>query len=242
MNVSSTFHFLLHRQRCVNHVLSVLVHNSLRPSQFPIVFEVVLNTARDTVEIRSAVAVNEEVTKTVQRLVDEFETCLTYLSKSPEDYISLSDAASRAPPESPMDQSRTQEGKPADPKIMKIIISELCAFLRVPTEHVQEGRSLLSFGLDSLKAAALSRRLRERGIHISPVDIIQAGSVRGVASVSVIERQEETSTPEESDSKLDRLLKQDLPAELVRLGNDDEVKVTATTALQAGMLSQVTPS
>jgi aryl carrier-like protein len=184
--------------------------------------------------------VSEEVAKIVQQLVDEFETCLTYLCGSPDDDISLPDTGDRSSPRWPVGRSQTREGKPADSQIVKIIISELCAFLRIPTESVQEEHSLLSFGLDSLKAAALSRSLRERGIYISPVDIIQASSIRGAASVSVKERNEESSTSE-GDSELDKLLKRDLPVESVKLGKDDQVKITAATALQAGMISQVTP-
>lgn len=242
MNVSSISRALRHRQRYVHHLLWIASRDLLRSPQFPIVLEVVLNTASDTVELRSAVAVNEEVTKTVQRLVDEFATCLKYLSEPSDRDISLPDAGDRVSLGRTVVQSRIHEGRPADPQIVKTIISELSAFLCIPTETVREEHSLFSFGLDSLKAAALSRRLRERGVYISPVDIIQAGSIRGVASATAIERREDISTLEESDTELERLLKQGLPVEWVRLGKDDRVKITATTALQAGMLSQVTTS
>ena len=69
------------------------------------------------------------------------------------------------------------------------------------------------------------------------MDIIRAGSVRGVAPVSVRESEQNTSSREESISELDRLLWRDLPLESIKLGRDDEVEITAATALQAGMLS-----
>ena len=120
-----------------------------------------------------------------------------------------------------------------------MVISELCAFLGIPAESVRGESSLLSLGLDSLKAVALSHRLRERGISVSPIDIIRADSVRGVASASSRETEQGISNEEESALEVDRLLWQDLPVESLRLGGGDQIEITAATALQAGMLSQV---
>jgi len=223
--------------------VSIACHDLLTSSQFPVVFEVVVNTASDTIELRSAVAVNEEVTKTVRQLVDDFESCVKYLSESPDDDLSLPDVDDQPTSGWPVHKTRIQEAdRPVDPQIVEIIIHELSAFLRIPAENVREESSPLSLGLDSLKAVTLSHRSRERGIYISPMDIIRADSVRGVASASVVERQQELSNQKESSSELDELLWQDIPVELVRLGGDDRIEVTAATALQAGMLSQVIPA
>ena len=142
-----------------------------------------------------------------------------------------------------MRQPRTPETDgPADPWIVEMIISELSSFLRIPADNLREESSLLSLGLDSLKAITLSHRLRERGMAIQPIDIIRAGSVHGVASVLVRESEQDTSSREESISELDQLLWRDLPLESIKLGRDDEVETTAATALQAGVLSQVIPT
>jgi len=218
-----------------------LRHVSLTSSQFPIVFEVVVNTASDTIELRSTVAVNKEVARTVRQLIDDFESCITYLSESPDDDLSLPDVGNQPASGWSVHQPQTQTTeKPADPRIVEMIISELSALLHIPLENLREESSLLSLGLDSLKAVTLSRRLRERGISIQPIDIIRAGSVRGVASASVGgSEQESFLSQEESGSELDQLLQQDLPLESVGLGRDDQIEITAATALQAGMLSQV---
>ena len=216
-----------------------LSHASPRPSQFPIVFEIVVNPARDTVEFRSVVAVNEEVVKTVLQLLDEFESCVTYLSESPDDELSLPKSGNRSSAGRSIPRPQAQGAEPADPHVVQIVISELCTFLRLPAENVREESLLFSLGLDSLKAVTLSRRLRERGISVSPIDIIQAGSIHGVASSSAIVGKQDISSQEEYSFELERLLEQDLPVESVRLGEDDHVKITAATALQAGMLSQV---
>lgn len=216
-------------------------HVSLTSSQFPVVFEVVVNTASDTIELRSAVAVNE-VAKTIRQLIDNFESCITYISESPDDDLSLPDVDNQPASGWPVHQLHQAAERPADPQIVEMVISELSTLLRIPTENLREESSLLSLGLDSLKAVTLSHRLRERGISIQPIDIIRAGSVHGVASASVGGSEQETSNQEESGSELDQLLGQDLPLESVRLGRDDQVKITAATALQAGMLSQVTPA
>jgi aryl carrier-like protein len=212
----------------------------LTSPQFPVVFEILVNTPNDTIELRSAVAVNEEVTGTVRQLVDDFESCMTYLSEYPDDDLPLPDVGDQLTSGWPVRRPRTKrEERPADPRIVEILIPELSAFLRVPAENVREESSLLSLGLDSLKAVTLSRRLRERGISVSPIDIIQARSVHGVASASAMERESDSFSQGEGLSELDRLLRQDLPLESVRLSRDDQVEITAATALQAGMLSQV---
>ena len=142
-----------------------------------------------------------------------------------------------------MRQPRTPETDgPADPWIVEIIVSELGSFLRIPADNVREESSLLSLGLDSLQATTLSHRPRERGIAIQPIDIIRTGSVRGVASALVRESEQDTPSGEESISELDRLLWRDLPLESIKLCRDDEVEITAATAFQAGMPSQVIPT
>ena len=239
MNALSTSHSVHHRQRYAPYVVWAAHHASLTSSQFPIVFEIVVNTPSDTIELRSAVAVDEEVTKIIRQLVDDFESCVTYLSELADEDLSLPGVGDRPTSGWPVRQPRAQEEKYADPRIVEIVISELSAFLRIPAESVGHESSLLSLGLDSLKSVSLSHRLIERGISVSPVDIIRAGSVRGVASASVTEGRQESSGEEESVSELDQLLRQDLPAESVRLGRDDRIEITAATALQAGMLSQV---
>lgn len=199
-----------------------------------------ISTPSDTVELRSAVAVDDEVAKTVRWLVDDFESCVTYLSESSDSDLSFPEVGDKPTSGWPVRQPQNGEVKrPADPHVIKMIILELSAFLHLPAESVAEESSLFSLGLDSLKSVTLSHRLRERGISISPMDIIQAGSVRGIASASVAERQQESLSEEESVSELDQLLRQDLPVESVRLDRGDQIDITAATALQAGMLSQV---
>jgi len=240
-NASNTSNPVHHLRRYTRYDVWIACYVLLTSSQFPVVFEIVVNTASDTVELRSAVAVNEEVTKTVRQLVDDFESCVTYLSESPEADLSLPDVSGQPTSGWPVRQPRTQEAEErTNPVIFKILLPELSSFLRIPVDNVREESSLLSLGLDSLKAITLSHRLRERGIYVSPMDIIRAGSVRGIASASVAEGQQENISQGGSISELDQLLRKDLPVEAVRLGKEDKVEITAATALQAGMLSQVT--
>lgn len=178
--------------------------------------------------------------KTVRKLVDDFDSCVKYLSESPEDNLSLPDVGSQPTSGWPVRRPRTRESEePADPRIVEMVISELCAFLGIPAENIREESSFISLGLDSLKAVTLSHRLRERGISIPPMDIIRAGSIRGAASASTRETEQVASSEEGSALEVDRLLRQDLPVESLRLGGDDQIEITAATALQAGMLSQV---
>jgi len=242
-NVSNTLNLVHPLRRYTRYGVWIPCHALLTSPQFPIVFEIVVNTARDVVQLRSAVAVNDEVTKTVRQLVDDFESCVAYFCQSPEADLYPPDADGRPTSGRPVHQPQTQAADElADPEIAKILLPELSAFLRIPVDNVREESSLLSLGLDSLKAITLSHRLRERGVSVSPMDIIRAGSVRGVVLASAAERQQENFNQEGSVFELDELLRQDIPVEAVRLGQEDRVEITAATALQAGMLSQVTPT
>lgn len=125
-----------------------------------------------------------------------------------------------------------------DPQILQSVRSELSAFLRLDMESIHEDTLLLSLGLDSLKAVALSRRLEERGVHILPVDMIRAGTVRRLAlSANVAGSSEEVE--DETLLARERILSDDLDLNALKLDDKDEVHITMTTALQAGMLSQV---
>jgi len=63
------------------------------------------------------------------------------------------------------------------------------------------------------------------------MDIIRAGSVRGIASALVVERKQGNFSREGRISELDQLLHKDLLMEVIRLGKEDQVEITATTAL-----------
>ncbi|KDN49336.1 hypothetical protein RSAG8_02038, partial [Rhizoctonia solani AG-8 WAC10335] len=106
--------------------------------------------------------------------------------------------------------------------------------------------SLVSLGLTSLKAVALSRKLKDVGIFISPIDIIQTDTVDQLAlKCEVSESRVQPSVNLEHNQWLDTLhqeLVNELDTASLKLSEDDKLQVTGATALQAGMLSQTISS
>jgi len=109
----------------------------LMSSHFPVVLEVIVNTASDTIELRSTVAVNEEVTKIIQQLINDFELHITYLSESLDNDLSLTDVDNQFTSGWPVHQLWTLAvQKSADPWIVGMIISELSILLCTPMENL----------------------------------------------------------------------------------------------------------
>lgn len=121
---------------------------------------------------------------------------------------------------------------------VRIIISQ---FLDIEQDKITPTTSLISMGLDSIKSIGLSRLLKKEGFGVSALDIMRRPVIRRIAAKS---NDEENSTG--AKSEIDRLIQDEIEqienqvdrSEL-SLGGEDTVRLYLTTALQAGMLSQV---
>jgi ferricrocin synthase len=120
------------------------------------------------------------------------------------------------------------------------IASLVSEFLKVEQSVITPTASLISLGLDSLRAVSLSRLLHIEGIFVSPIDIVQADSIRTVAAkVNSPHAHAEVPPEVELDLvKLQNVLVEELPPNDVRIDADDDVLICGATALQSGMLSQ----
>jgi len=110
---------------------------SLMSSHFPVVLEVIVNIASDTIELRFTVAVNEEVMKIIQQLINDFESHITYLSKPPDNELSFTDVGNQFTSGWPVHQLQTLAAwKSADLWIVRMIISEPSILLCTPMENL----------------------------------------------------------------------------------------------------------
>jgi hypothetical protein len=90
---------------------------------------------------------------------------------------------------------------------------------------------------------ALSRKLKDIGIFVSPIDIIQTDAIDRLALKCEVtdSRSSQPRNPEQTQwlDSFHQELVNGLDIAELKLTEDDELQVTGATALQAGMLSQV---
>jgi aryl carrier-like protein len=198
--------------------------------------EVLLDPSADTIELRTAFA-NDDLASGVERFLNTFESSLMAMSDLENDTLVSRNSPGEVATTSQSPEAHLPEPD-VDPQLLHTVCSELSSFLKLDLENVKEHTSLLSLGLDSLKAVALSRRLEDRGVSIQLVDIVRARSVRHLAaSATTAEHSGETEDADLTDRE--RSLADEFDSSALKLDQKDKIRITPATALQAGMLSQV---
>jgi aryl carrier-like protein len=136
------------------------------------------------------------------------------------------------------------EGPEPSAETLKSVTSIVADFLQQPASSVTAGASLVSLGLTSLRAVALSRALQKKGLSVDPVDIIQGDSTRAVAQK--IDAQGQSSNGDSSDASADdgetKLAEELGGLPKLALDDADKPELALCTPLQAGMLSQTLAS
>lgn len=131
-----------------------------------------------------------------------------------------------------------------DPAVVGDICVIASEFLRVERAWLKPETSLLSVGLDSVRSVGLSRKLTSKGYKVSSADIMRVSTPIRLAGFVARRR---ASNGEDDDGRLTEQvfaaecakLDAALDHEAVKLSQEDAVRVYPTSALQAGMLSQV---
>lgn len=113
----------------------------------------------------------------------------------------------------------------------------------LPSERLHENTSLVSLGLDSIRSVGLSRALRQHGYPTNVIDII--GNLTKQKLGNLCARSGGHSAQVKIDEGILSLqkrrerIKASFDPLTCKLSVDDEVEIFPTTALQAGMISQV---
>ncbi|KAJ1310440.1 hypothetical protein OPQ81_007173 [Rhizoctonia solani] len=132
-------------------------------------------------------------------------------------------------------------------ELVKTLIPVVASFLNTEPSLITPEASMVSLGLTSLKAVALSRKLKDIGVFVSPIDIIQTDIIQKLALKCEVSetRASQLDVNSEHSQWLDSLhreLLDELDMAGLKLSEDDKLQVTCATALQAGMLSQTVSS
>ncbi|EUC66117.1 condensation domain protein, partial [Rhizoctonia solani AG-3 Rhs1AP] len=215
-------------------------------TEFILSVELLANPGTNTIEAKAAFT-NELDIKQVESLLSSLEHHFSLLARGESTPSPISETVEttqqRALGASPDKPQRTG-GKSGE--LVKTLIPVVASFLNAEPALVTPDASLVSLGLTSLKAVALSRKLKDVGIFVSPIDIIQADTIDRLAlKCEVSEVRVQPGANSEHTRWLDNLhqeLLDGLDTASLKLSDDDKLHVTGATALQAGMLSQTVSS
>ena len=141
-----------------------------------------VDTDADTVDIVAAFTEPELGLETVQTFLGDLEQTVKELICYPLQPLEL--LLLRGGGHTYAGLSRAEEAPQLTPiptfdaNLEQAIIEHVCELLRIKKSLIRPTTSLVSIGLDSLRSVTLSRMLREDGIDLSAVDIVQADSIR----------------------------------------------------------------
>lgn len=222
-----------------------VLHSDLLRPDFPLSVEVLLDGKKDALVIRAAYYECNNLPSAVERILAKFETALldilehgfttslpVAIQGDPKRYTEPAHWVTKDPVQEE-DVNGTLDLQP-----LNMAVSE---FLRVSPEHLLLTTSLISAGLDSIRAVGLSRFLRQRGYTVTAADILRHPTLRQLSVFADPSRSVQHETGDGSKEFLHRELERlqeyvDPPA--YKLCVEDEVSLFPTTELQAGMLSQ----
>ncbi|KAG9082491.1 Non-ribosomal peptide synthetase, partial [Ceratobasidium sp. UAMH 11750] len=209
------------------------------PPEFTLAIEMLANPALNSVELNAAfmgdisTAEMDKLASRVESYMELFCTAGSGSRPNPlpsEMATSVTPASDTGPP----------QANDVNLKLEMELAPVVASFLGVESSLVGPTSSLVALGLTSLRSVALSRKLKESGLVVSAVDIIQTDTVRGIASKcghgSALSKN--TSQGQQWVDDLHFELRKELPIEDVRLAPEDQPQILCATALQAGMLSQ----
>ena len=199
----------------------------------------------DTVDIVAAFMEPELSLEAVQRFLGALEQTVKDLIGHPihplELLLQQSGGNSYTSPSHAEQESMLNPIPALNENLERVIAEHVCELLRIQKSLVTPTTSLISIGLDSLRSVTLSRILKEDGIDLSAVDIVQADSIRKLLhSNSPAKRRLGASSESLQEIQFaQRILEDEIMGQDLKLSPGDSVLIMPATSLQAGMLSQV---
>ncbi|GAB1517179.1 Non-ribosomal peptide synthetase [Rhizoctonia solani] len=215
-------------------------------TEFILSVEILATPTTNTIEVRAGFT-EELQTREIERLLSSVEYHFQLLSRGesiPSPDVEAAKISRQellaVKSEDPIESSEKND------KLIQTLIISVASFLSTELDLVTHDTSLISLGLTSLKAVTLSRKLKDVGIFVSPIDIIQADSINRLATkCKVLEDQTSQLGSAEQTQWFDALLQElaeGLDMTKLKLAEDDKLQFAGATALQSGMLSQTVSS
>lgn len=213
--------------------------------EFPLAIEVLFDESADTIEVKAAASEAEFETETVAKLLALLEDTTRDLCGR-EDLAVVDLAASPSDASQAVEISSTSASEdvkraPVDPTILSAIVETTAAFLKIDASKITPNTSLVSLGITSLSAVALSMRLQEAGVSVDAISILQGDRPNRIAPLAKSSQNQSAagdSSASDQPSEVEQQLLAELDSTSLALNDRDVVSVGPATPLQEGMLSQ----
>ncbi|KAG8928334.1 Non-ribosomal peptide synthetase [Tulasnella sp. 418] len=211
------------------------------PPEFGLAVEISCNNVDDTLVVTTVLTDPDISDATIQALLQSLETLSIGMINSQHmptivNNAKMGEHIGVGPPpplqaEDPQDIDEVLEQK------TRSLVGQ---FLGVEPSVIQPSYSLVSFGLDSLKAISLARLLRDNGYSLSAVELMKEPTLRAIVRPHNNDHVAQTRLIEATrivHEEQERLLAA-VSVDTARLTEDDGLEVLPVTGLQAGMLTQ----
>lgn len=221
--------------------------------QYILAVEVVLDTVSDSVLVHTAYTAKDVSPYIAEGIVQRLEETMLQFSEDDarERLLSVVLGSRTATPDSEgtdVEDELNDQG-PLDETMVATLRRTISDFLRVDAGLLTVDTSLVGLGLDSIRSVGLGRAIRTQGFQLSSVQLMKYSTIRRMINFLAAEKNggpkavtnDKSSKTSAFEQEL-ASLQQSLDVESFKLTPTDSVRVYPTTTLQAGMLSQVTPS
>jgi aryl carrier-like protein len=157
---------------------------------------------------------------------------------------SLVNRAEPTPPVVTADGTHNSSGERDISVAMHSVRRIIAQFLGVDPQRLWSRTSFIALGLDSIRPVGLSRALKEEGYHVTAAGLMKSGCLADLESLPTLFQDAGGAHLElearDLFQKECRILESHFDVATCRFSDRDEARILPTTALQAGMLSQVT--
>lgn len=121
---------------------------------------------------------------------------------------------------------------------LRVVVAD---FLEFSPSLLAPSTSFFSMGLDSIKSVGLAKSLKNAGFSITSTELLRNSTLKTLAKYLEPKKpsNQDYTEAENNLAGLSREVVAEVDKPSVRLGMDDLIHFYPTTALQAGMLSQV---
>lgn len=209
--------------------------------EFPLAIEVLFDTSADTIEVSAASSDGAFESALVADLLQNLEeTAADICMRDDLQAVDVTEdvAVSRVSSNGAKSELADAADESVDAEAVSAIIETTAAFLQLDASKVGAKTSLVSLGITSLSAVALSMRLQEVGVNVDAISILQGDRPSRIAALA---KPSELSDGEEGGarpSEIENQLLKELQSSAVSLSRTDTISLSPATPLQEGMLSQ----
>lgn len=209
--------------------------------QYPLAVEIVIEPSTDSVTLKAA-WMDQGHAESPRSWLCDLEDVVHSLAENTTAYLSHSlehiPRFSHTPGDSQDDRSSVVDHSNLDPVLissLRTIISDFMGFNPVILTPLM---SLISMGLDSIKSVGLAKSMTKQGFPVTSTDILRHATLNELASCIKSKQSRKDDLPVTTMPVVSQLVLSEFNVDDMKLGKE-QVDFFPTTALQTGMLSQV---